>query len=114
MPNRVVVPKATSLPFSLASFQPEMGRVGRSGQFEILQQSTNPVWADPFLLECGDPRSLAVRQPQHRVPVGVIRPAPESTNNGLDISSLEIVVAVRPDEERFLRASFRALAALCA
>ncbi len=54
-----------------------------------------------------------MRQPQHRVPVGV-RPAPESTNNGLDISSLEIVVAVRPDEERFLRASFRALAALCA
>jgi len=43
-----------------------------------------------------------MRQPQHRVPVGV-RPAPESTNNGLDISSLEIVVAVRPDEERFLR-----------
>jgi branched-chain amino acid transport system substrate-binding protein len=38
-----------------------VGRAGRSGQFEIVQQSTNPVWADPFLLECGDPASL----PEH-------------------------------------------------
>jgi ABC-type branched-subunit amino acid transport system substrate-binding protein len=38
-----------------------VGRAGRSGQFEIVQQSTNPVWADPFLLECGDRASL----PEH-------------------------------------------------
>jgi len=39
-----------------------------------------------------------MRQPQHRVPA-VVRRARESTYNGSDISSLEIVVAVRPDEE---------------
>ena len=38
-----------------------VGRVGRRGQFEIVQQSTDPVWADPFLVECGDQGSLAVR-----------------------------------------------------
>lgn len=37
-----------------------------------------------------------MRQRQHRVPVGA-KPASES--NGSDISSLEIVVAVRPDED---------------
>jgi AmiR/NasT family two-component response regulator len=39
-----------------------------------------------------------MRQSQHRVPA-VVRRARESTYNGSDISSLEIVVAVRPDEE---------------
>jgi ABC-type branched-subunit amino acid transport system substrate-binding protein len=27
-----------------------VGRVDRRGQFEIMQQSTMPVWADPFLI----------------------------------------------------------------
>jgi ABC-type branched-subunit amino acid transport system substrate-binding protein len=30
-----------------------VGRVGRTGQFEIMQQSATPVWADPFLVGRG-------------------------------------------------------------
>lgn len=31
-----------------------IGRVDRRGQFEIMQQSASPVWADPFLIGRGD------------------------------------------------------------
>jgi ABC-type branched-subunit amino acid transport system substrate-binding protein len=31
-----------------------VGRVDRHGQFEIIQQSSMPVWADPFLIGRGD------------------------------------------------------------
>ena len=87
MPNRVVVPRATSLPFSLASFQPEMGRVGRSGQFENLQQSDKPGLGGSvsFLRAATRGPSGALMETAATVPVGV-RPVPESTNNGLDIS----------------------------
>jgi branched-chain amino acid transport system substrate-binding protein len=37
-----------------------VGRVDRNGQFEIMQQSAMPVWADPFLVGRGDVSALAV------------------------------------------------------
>jgi branched-chain amino acid transport system substrate-binding protein len=36
-----------------------IGRVDRSGQFEIMQQSAMPVWADPFLIGRGAVSALA-------------------------------------------------------
>jgi hypothetical protein len=38
-----------------------VGRVGSKGQFEIVQQSTAPVWADPFLIGRGDVDARAMR-----------------------------------------------------
>jgi ABC-type branched-subunit amino acid transport system substrate-binding protein len=38
-----------------------VGRVDRRGQFEIMQQSAMPVWADPFLVGRGDVSALALR-----------------------------------------------------
>ncbi len=38
-----------------------IGRVDRRGQFEIMQQSLMPVWADPFLIGRGDVGALALR-----------------------------------------------------
>ena len=37
-----------------------IGRVDRRGQFEIMQQSATPVWADPFLIGRGAVSALAV------------------------------------------------------
>jgi ABC-type branched-subunit amino acid transport system substrate-binding protein len=37
-----------------------IGRVDRLGQFEIMQQSATPVWADPFLVGRGAVSALAV------------------------------------------------------
>jgi len=37
-----------------------VGRVDRRGQFEIMQQSLIPVWADPFLIGRGDVGALAL------------------------------------------------------
>lgn len=38
-----------------------VGRVDRKGQFEIMQQSVMPVWADPFLVGRGDVSTLVPR-----------------------------------------------------
>lgn len=38
-----------------------VGRVDRRGQFEIMQQSVMPVWADPFLVGRGDVSALVPR-----------------------------------------------------
>lgn len=38
-----------------------VGRVDRSGQFEIVQQSAMPVWADPFLVGRGDVGASVLR-----------------------------------------------------
>jgi ABC-type branched-subunit amino acid transport system substrate-binding protein len=38
-----------------------IGRVDRRGQFEIVQQSAAPIWADPFLIGRGDISALEVR-----------------------------------------------------
>jgi ABC-type branched-subunit amino acid transport system substrate-binding protein len=54
--GRVSINAATSH----ASLWSRIGRVDRIGQFEILQQSATPVWADPFLIGRGDGGALAV------------------------------------------------------
>jgi ABC-type branched-subunit amino acid transport system substrate-binding protein len=38
-----------------------VGRVDRKGQFEIMQQSVMPVWADPFLVGRGDVSTMVPR-----------------------------------------------------
>lgn len=55
--GRVSISAATSH----ANLWSRVGRVDRRGQFEIMQQSLMPVWADPFLVGRGDVSALALR-----------------------------------------------------
>ena len=109
--GRVSVSAATSH----TNLWSRVGRVDRRGQFEIMQQSATPVWADPFLIGRGDvPRAGApMSEPQHRPPAGAglrENPAPRRRS-----PSLDIVVAVPPDQQATCwRASCRARAAACA
>jgi branched-chain amino acid transport system substrate-binding protein len=48
--GRISVSSATSH----TNLWSRIGRVDRRGQFEIMQQSAMPVWADPFLVGSGD------------------------------------------------------------
>ena len=54
--GRVSVSAATSH----TNLWSRVGRVDRRGQFEIMQQSATPVWADPFLVGRGAVSALAV------------------------------------------------------
>ena len=54
--GRVSVSAATSH----TNLWSRVGRVDLRGQFEIMQQSAMPVWADPFLVGRGAVSALAV------------------------------------------------------